>query len=244
VSTASGVTGATIHLQVSLLRRWARCPLCGRESGSSRVPENHLSLKITPGPPCAGDELPDLRSSSQGPTARHATWQTERRMVTRTERFPHIISDPAIQGGAAVVAGTRLPVRTGAFYWHETHDRKRILRNYPQLTDALLDEVIRYYRAHQAAIDAELRAEEEAEQRADDDGGAGVVCWVGTVPAAGSARRLSSTSARFRAGWLRSRRSRDQPSAGVRGLGCRHPRARCRPSSGRPRRIWGALLRC
>ena len=27
-------------------------------------------------------------------------------MVTRTERFPHITSDPVIQGGAAVVAGT------------------------------------------------------------------------------------------------------------------------------------------
>ena len=38
-------------------------------------------------------------------------------MARRTERFPHIISDPAIQGGAAVMAGTRLPVRTVAFYW-------------------------------------------------------------------------------------------------------------------------------
>ena len=89
-------------------------------------------------------------------------------MATRTERFPHITSDPAIQGGAAVVAGTRLPVRTVAFYWRATHDRTRILRNYPQLTPALLDEVIRYYKAHQGEIDAELRAEEQEAETPGD----------------------------------------------------------------------------
>jgi uncharacterized protein (DUF433 family) len=84
-------------------------------------------------------------------------------MAMQTKLFPHITSDPAIQGGAAVVVGTRLPVRTVAFYWRETHDRARILDDYPQLTPDLLDEVIRYYTAHQAKIDAELRAEDEAE---------------------------------------------------------------------------------
>jgi uncharacterized protein (DUF433 family) len=88
-------------------------------------------------------------------------------MATRTGHYPHITSDPAIQGGAAVVAGTRLPVRAVAVDWRETQDRKRILRNYPQLTPQLLDEVIGYYRAHRAEIDAELRAEEEAEAAGD-----------------------------------------------------------------------------
>jgi len=69
---------------------------------------------------------------------------------------------------AAVVAGTRLPVRAVALDWRKTHDRKRILRNYPQLTPELLAEVIHYYEAHQAEIDTELRAEEEAE--AGNDG--------------------------------------------------------------------------
>jgi uncharacterized protein (DUF433 family) len=91
-------------------------------------------------------------------------------MATETDLFPNISSDPAIQGGAACVIGTRLPVRTVAFDWRETHDRKRILRYYPQLTPALLDEVIRYYKAHQAEIDAELRAEEELERNNADDG--------------------------------------------------------------------------
>jgi uncharacterized protein (DUF433 family) len=90
-------------------------------------------------------------------------------MATRTERFPHITRDPAIQGGVAVVAGTRLPVRAVAFYWRETHDRQRILLDYPQLTPELLDEVLSYYKAHRAAIDAELRAEED-EAEAPGDG--------------------------------------------------------------------------
>jgi uncharacterized protein (DUF433 family) len=91
-----------------------------------------------------------------------------RAMATRTGRFPHITSDPAIQGGAAVVAGTRLPVRTVAFYWRKTQDRQRILRNYPQLTPNLLDEVIGYYQAHRADIDAELRAEDDSESDGDN----------------------------------------------------------------------------
>ena len=50
--------------------------------------------------------------------------------MTRIEstRYPNIAYNPRLYGGAAVVAGTRMPVRTLAFYWRQTHDRKRILR--------------------------------------------------------------------------------------------------------------------
>ena len=85
---------------------------------------------------------------------------------TRTEetkRFPNITYNPTIQGGSTVLAGTRLPVRTVAVYWRETHDRKRVLRNYPQLTPELLAEAIHYYEAHHAEIDAELLADDDAE---------------------------------------------------------------------------------
>jgi uncharacterized protein (DUF433 family) len=77
-------------------------------------------------------------------------------MTLRTEstRYPNITHDPALHDGAAVVAGTRLPVRTVAFYWRATHDRKRILRHYPQLTPELLAEAMHYYEAHQTEIDA------------------------------------------------------------------------------------------
>jgi uncharacterized protein (DUF433 family) len=79
-----------------------------------------------------------------------------------TGRYQNITHDPALHDGAAVVAGTRLPVRTVAFFWRETHDRKRILRHNPQLTPELLAEAIHYYEAHQAEIDAELRAYADA----------------------------------------------------------------------------------
>jgi uncharacterized protein (DUF433 family) len=88
-------------------------------------------------------------------------------MATRTERYPNITHNSAIQGGAAVVAGTRLTVRAVAFCWRETHNRKRILQNYPQLTPELLAKVIHYYEDHQAEIDAELRADEEADTDSD-----------------------------------------------------------------------------
>lgn len=79
-----------------------------------------------------------------------------------TDRYPHITVDLEIQGGAAVVRGTRLPVRAIAFYWRETADRARILSQYPQLTAETLDEVIHYYEAHRTEIDEELRAESKA----------------------------------------------------------------------------------
>ncbi len=82
-------------------------------------------------------------------------------MAISTERYPHISADPDVQGGAAVVRGTRLPVRAVAFYWRETGDRARILIAYPQLTPETLDEALRYYEDHRAEIDEELRDEAE-----------------------------------------------------------------------------------
>jgi uncharacterized protein (DUF433 family) len=78
-----------------------------------------------------------------------------------TDRYPNITCAPDVQGGAAVVRGTRLPVRAIAFCWRAGGDKTRILTNYPQLTPEILDEAIRYYEAHRAEIDAELQADAE-----------------------------------------------------------------------------------
>lgn len=77
--------------------------------------------------------------------------------------YPHITCDPAVQGGAAIVRGTRVPVRALAFYWRETHDRARIRHNYPQISQDVLDEVLAYYEAHQGAIDSELEVEADGD---------------------------------------------------------------------------------
>jgi uncharacterized protein (DUF433 family) len=76
-----------------------------------------------------------------------------------TDRYPDITSDPDVQGGAAVVRGTRTPVRAIAFYWRETGDKTRILQSYPQMTPRLLDEALRYYAEHRAEVDEELRTD-------------------------------------------------------------------------------------
>lgn len=76
-----------------------------------------------------------------------------------TRRYPNIVSDPAVQGGAAVVRGTRVPVRTVAFYARSGWDERRILESFPRLTPETLAEVLRYYAEHRAEIDEELRAD-------------------------------------------------------------------------------------
>jgi uncharacterized protein (DUF433 family) len=78
-----------------------------------------------------------------------------------TDRYPRIASEPAVHGGAPIVGGTRLPVRTIAFYWREGWDKQRILANFPRLTTRALAEALRYYREHRAEIDEELRADAE-----------------------------------------------------------------------------------
>ena len=80
---------------------------------------------------------------------------------TRTSRIGR---DDRILGGVPIIRGTRLPVRAIAFLWRATGDRARILRDYPHLSTADVDEAIRYYQAHQAEIDADLQDELGAQE--------------------------------------------------------------------------------
>ena len=83
-------------------------------------------------------------------------------MAVETDRYPNVTRDRSVQGGAAVLRGTRVPVRAIAFYWRAGENEERILRAFPQLTLDTLAEAIRYYEAHRAEIDEELRADAEA----------------------------------------------------------------------------------
>lgn len=78
-------------------------------------------------------------------------------------RFPRIARSKRILGGAPVIRGTRVPVRAIAFLWRATGDRARILQDYPHLAEADVDEAIRFYEAHRAEIDADLREEQGEE---------------------------------------------------------------------------------
>ncbi len=81
----------------------------------------------------------------------------------RTVRFPRIVRDKRILGGTPIIRGTRVPVRAIAFLWRATGDRARIRCDYPHLTEAEVDEAIRYYEAHRAEIDADLLDEQDGE---------------------------------------------------------------------------------
>jgi uncharacterized protein (DUF433 family) len=78
----------------------------------------------------------------------------------RAQPSSHIVRDARILGGVPIIRGTRVPVRAIAFLWHATGDRARILRDYPALRAAEIDEAIMYYETHRAEIDADLREEQ------------------------------------------------------------------------------------
>ena len=78
----------------------------------------------------------------------------------RAQPAPRIVRDARILGGVPIIRGTRVPVRAIAFLWRATGDRARIIRDYPSLGAEDVDEAIRYYEAHRAEIDADLREEQ------------------------------------------------------------------------------------
>jgi uncharacterized protein (DUF433 family)/DNA-binding transcriptional MerR regulator len=57
-----------------------------------------------------------------------------------------ITRDRWVAGGVPVLAGTRIPTKTIAWFHDKGYDRASILANYPRLTDADIDAAIRYER--------------------------------------------------------------------------------------------------
>lgn len=83
--------------------------------------------------------------------------------TTRPTRYPRIVCDGRILGGAPIIRGTRVPIRAIAFLWRATGDRLRILHDYPGLTEMDLDEAIGFYEEHRGDIDADLADEQDGE---------------------------------------------------------------------------------
>lgn len=73
---------------------------------------------------------------------------------------------PGVQGGEAVVAGTRTPVRSVVEYDRIYHgDVGAILRALPHLTRLQVEAALAYYSTHRSEIDDEIRLQHEAFQR-------------------------------------------------------------------------------
>lgn len=76
-------------------------------------------------------------------------------------KHPYIIKDPKIQGGKAVIAGTRIPVSTIIVWYHMGFDIQEILDKYPQLSPSEVYDALSYYYDHKDEIDAERKEQEE-----------------------------------------------------------------------------------
>jgi uncharacterized protein (DUF433 family) len=72
--------------------------------------------------------------------------------------YPYIVSNPEIAGGAPIVEGTRITVRTIAGYYQMGQNVDEILAALPHLTPAQIHSALAYYFDHQAEVDADLAA--------------------------------------------------------------------------------------
>lgn len=86
---------------------------------------------------------------------------------------PRIVRDPAIRGGAPIIAGTGLRVSDVAIcYELRGMSPGDIVAAFPHVTLAQVHCALSYYYQHKAAFDAQWRAERQLEEEADRDAGA------------------------------------------------------------------------
>ena len=77
-------------------------------------------------------------------------------MPAKKLSYPYISSDAKIAGGAPIIDGTRITVRTVAGYYQMGMDADEILATLAHLTPAQLHSALAYYFDHQSEIDKEL----------------------------------------------------------------------------------------
>jgi uncharacterized protein (DUF433 family) len=71
---------------------------------------------------------------------------------------PHVVKDPGVCGGRAVIAGTRVPVWSIVGYYRMGMDVDEILRALPHLTAAQVHDALSYFHDDPQEIEADLRA--------------------------------------------------------------------------------------
>ncbi len=76
--------------------------------------------------------------------------------ITKKTSYPYITSHPDISGGAPVVEGVRVTVRTIAGYYQMGMDVDEILATLSHLTASQVHSALAYYFDHQQEIDSVL----------------------------------------------------------------------------------------
>lgn len=77
-------------------------------------------------------------------------------MVDLQLMHKHIAKDPRVQGGRAVISGTRVPVSDIVYYHKQGKDVHEILEFFPHLTLAQAHDALAYYYDNQKEIDEEI----------------------------------------------------------------------------------------
>ncbi|WP_420458440.1 DUF433 domain-containing protein [Neolewinella sp.] len=94
-------------------------------------------------------------------------WQLVRALLSDISPRPRVVSEESIQqtpgvaGGRPCVANTRIPVSHVVYYLNAGESDAEILAVFPSLRMMDLSAVKAYYAANKAAVDSELREEEE-----------------------------------------------------------------------------------
>ncbi|TMI83920.1 MAG: DUF433 domain-containing protein [Bacillati bacterium ANGP1] len=82
--------------------------------------------------------------------------------AVRTEH-PHIVKDPQVCGGAAVIAGTRVPVWVLVSYVQQySLSAEELAGMFPHLALAQLHDALSYWHDHREEITAEIAAQAAA----------------------------------------------------------------------------------
>lgn len=74
-------------------------------------------------------------------------------MVTRPKAFTHIVQRADILGGEPIIAGTRVSVRTVVLMHRLYKDVVGVQRALPHLSQADIEEALRYYKSNRAEIE-------------------------------------------------------------------------------------------
>ncbi len=71
-------------------------------------------------------------------------------------KHPYISRKKGIQGGGAVVTGTRIPVSTLIHWYKAGKEIYEILEMYPQLSPSKVHDALSYYYNHKEEVDREI----------------------------------------------------------------------------------------
>ncbi|NUO09131.1 MAG: DUF433 domain-containing protein [Candidatus Brocadia sp.] len=71
-------------------------------------------------------------------------------------KHPYVIKKKGVQGGRAVITGTRIPVSTIILWYKTGKEIYEILDMYPQLTPSQIHDALSYFYDHKKEIEDEM----------------------------------------------------------------------------------------